>query len=206
MTETTDTDETDVDGDADLAESDAEPSALDPEQEARRGYALAQVRQYPDTALRMKAREVDQFDDALATLAERMATIMADARGVGLAAPQVGVLQRLLVYQASPESEAVALVNPIVVEKAEEVEVGEEGCLSLGRATINVDIERAVSLTVEAKTPRGDPLEVEASGLEARVIQHELDHLDGILIIDHATPEQRRDAMAKLRPRPGSQG
>ena len=206
MIETTDTDEKDDVGPADLTESDADSSSTDPEQEARRGYALAQVRQYPDTALRMKAREIDQFDDALATLAERMMTIMADARGVGLAAPQVGVLQRLLVYQASAEAEAIALVNPVAVEKSEEVEVGEEGCLSLGRATINVDIERAVSLTVKAKTPSGEPLEVEATGLEARVIQHELDHLDGILIIDHATPEQRRDAMAKLRPRPGSQG
>jgi peptide deformylase len=185
--ETTDTDEKDDVGPADLTESDADSSSTDTEQEARRGYALAQVRQYPDTALRMKA-------------------LMADARGVGLAAPQVGVLQRLLVYQASAEAEAIALVNPVVVEKSEEVEVGEEGCLSLGRATINVDIERAVSLTVKAKTPSGEPLEVEATGLEARVIQHELDHLDGILIIDHATPEQRRDAMAKLRPRPGSQG
>jgi len=206
VTETTDTDERDEVDAAELAESEENSSSTDPEQEARRGYALAQVRQYPDTALRMKAREIDQFDDALATLAARMSTIMADARGVGLAAPQVGVLQRLFVYQASPEAEAVALVNPVVVEKSEEVEVGEEGCLSLGRATINVDIERAVSLTVKAKTPSGDPLELEATGLEARVVQHELDHLDGILIVDHATPEQRRDAMAKLRPRPGSQG
>ncbi len=206
MTETTDTDERDEVDAAELAESEENSGSTDPEQEARRGYALAQVRQYPDTALRMKAREIDQFDDALATLAERMSTIMADARGVGLAAPQVGVLQRLFVYQASPEAEAVALVNPVVVEKSEEVEVGEEGCLSLGRATINVDIERAVSLTVKAKTPSGDPLELKATGLEARVVQHELDHLDGILIVDHATPEQRRDAMAKLRPRPGSQG
>lgn len=181
----------------------AAAKALDPEQQARRAYALAQVRQYPDTALRMKAREIEDFDEALSALAERMITVMGDARGVGLAAPQVGVLQRLFVYQASPESDPVALINPSLVEASDEKELGQEGCLSLGRASVDVDVERHVSVTVEAKTPTGEPLVVEASGLEARVIQHELDHLDGILIIDHASPEQRRAAMAQLRPQPG---
>ncbi len=184
--------------------SDDEASGvLDPEERARRAYALAQVRQYPDTALRMKAREVEQFDEPLAALAERMTTLMGDARGVGLAAPQVGVLQRLVVYQAAEESGPVALVNPTLVGTSDETEVGEEGCLSLGRASVNVDVERALEVTIEAMSPAGEQLAIEASGLEARVIQHELDHLDGILIIDHASPEQRRAAMAELRPRPG---
>ena len=187
--------------------SDAEAAgALDQEEQARRAYALAQVRQYPDTALRMKAREVEEFDEALAALAERMGTVMKDARGLGLAAPQVGVLQRLFVYQPSPESDPVALVNPTLVETSDEHSTGQEGCLSLERATVNVDVERHVSVKVEAKTPEGEPVVVEASELEARVIQHELDHLDGILIIDHASPEQRREAMAELRPRPGVRG
>lgn len=205
MSETTEQDTTEeLDGDADADASSG--SSVDPEREARRAYALAQVRQYPDTALRMQAREVTQFDEPLETLAERMTTVMADSRGVGLAAPQVGVLQRLLVYQVDSDADPVALVNPVIVEKSDETKVGEEGCLSLGRATVMVDIERAVAITVAAKSPKGEPLEIEATDLDARVIQHELDHLDGILIIDHATPEQRRAAMAKLRPQPGASG
>lgn len=179
---------------------------LDPEQQARRAYALAQVRQYPDTALRMKAREVEEFDEPLAQLGERMTTIMRDARGVGLAAPQVGVLQRVLVYQAAEDHDPVVLVNPVLVEASEEKELAQEGCLSLGRASVNVDVERSVVVKVEARSPAGEPLAVDATELEARVIQHELDHLDGILIIDHASPEQRREAMAALRPRPGVRG
>ncbi len=203
MTEKTANDQAEDVAADDVVAGDDEALVIDPEQEARRAYALAQVRQYPDTALRVQAREVEQFDAALETLAERLTTIMTDARGVGLAAPQVGVLQRMVVVQASPDAEPTALVNPVVVERSDETELGEEGCLSLGRASVNVDIERAVSLTVEAKTPTGEDLVISASELEARVIQHELDHLDGILIIDHAAPEQRREAMAELRPRPG---
>ena len=144
--------------------SDDEASGvLDPEERARRAYALAQVRQYPDTALRMKAREVEQFDEPLAALAERMTTLMGDARGVGLAAPQVGVLQRLVVYQAAEESGPVALVNPTLVGTSDETEVGEEGCLSLGRASVNVDVERALEVTIEAMSPAGEQLAIEAS-------------------------------------------
>ena len=154
----------------------------------------------------MKAREVDEFDDALVALAERMATVMDDARGLGLAAPQVGVLQRLLVYRAPTDVEANVLVNPRVVHASDEKELGEEGCLSLGRAGVNVDVERSIEIKVEATTASGEAIVVEATDLEARVIQHELDHLDGILIIDHASPEQRKEAMAELRPKPGVRG
>ena len=182
-------------------EKDAEP-ALDPEREARRRLALMQVRQYPDPVLRLRAREVDEFDASLADLAARMGALMGEANGVGLAAPQLGILQRILVYRTDEEQPLAALVNPRIVSASDEVETSEEGCLSLGAASVTVDVERLVAVTVEALTPAGEPVRIEAEGLEARVVQHEIDHLDGVLTIDRTTPEQRRAALALLRPRP----
>jgi peptide deformylase len=175
---------------------------LDAEREARRRAALAQIRQYPDPVLKMRANEVEDLDDSVASLVERMTALMQEARGVGLAAPQVGVLRRVLVYQTSDEDPVVALVNPTIVSTSEEREAAEEGCLSLGAATVVVPVERSTSLTVAGTTPAGEPLTVEAEGLEARVIQHELDHLDGVLIVDRTAPEERREALAQLRPQP----
>lgn len=175
---------------------------LDAEREARRRTALAQIRQYPDPVLRMRANEVEELDDSVASLVERMTALMQEARGVGLAAPQVGVLRRVLVYQTSDEDPVVALVNPELVSTSEERESAEEGCLSLGAATVVVPVERATSLTVEGTSPAGESLTVEAEGLEARVIQHELDHLDGVLIVDRTVPDERREALAHLRPQP----
>src|SRR5215207_1805345 len=175
---------------------------LDAEREARRRAALAQVRQYPDPVLRMQAREVEAFDESVAALVERMSRLMEEARGVGLAAPQLGILRRILVYQAAEEAPVSALVNPRLVSSTEERTVEEEGCLSLGAATIVVEVERPLGVTIEATTPAGDPMRIEAEGLEARVLQHELDHLDGVLTIDRTTPEHRRAALAKLRPQP----
>ena len=175
---------------------------LDAEREARRRTALAQIRQYPDPVLRMRANEVEELDDSVASLVERMTALMQEARGVGLAAPQVGVLRRVLVYQLSDEDPVVALVNPKLVATSDERESAEEGCLSLGAATVVVPVERAISLTVEGTSPAGEPLTVEAEGLEARVIQHELDHLDGVLIVDRTVPDERREALAQLRPQP----
>jgi peptide deformylase len=174
----------------------------DAEREARRRYVLANVRQYPDPVLRMKAREVTEFDVALATLVERMIHIMQGAGGVGLAAPQVGVLQRVLVHQADENADPVALVNPRVVASSDERESMEEGCLSLNAAGLTVEVERPVAVTVEAWTPSGEEIGLEAADLAARVIQHEVDHLDGLLIIDRTTPAERRAAMAELRPQP----
>ena len=175
---------------------------LDAEREARRRAALLQVRQYPDTALRLPANDVELPDDSLAALVERMTNLMQEARGVGLAAPQVGVLRRVLVYQTSEEEPVAALVNPRVTASSEERLTEDEGCLSLGAASVIVPVERAQSVTVEAFSPFGEPLVIEAEGLQARVIQHEIDHLDGILIIDRTKPEARREALAKLRPQP----
>jgi peptide deformylase len=175
---------------------------LDAEREARRRAALSLVRQYPDPVLRMKTNEVADFDESVTGLVERMTLLMDEARGVGLAAPQLGVLRRILVYRKADEEPVVALVNPRVVSTGEEVEAADEGCLSLGAATVVVEVERPTALKVEASSPEGEPISIEAEGLEARVIQHELDHLDGVLIIDRTTPEQRRAALAQLRPQP----
>ncbi len=175
---------------------------LDPEREARRRAALAQIRQYPDPVLRLAAKDVEGFDESVQALVERMTAIMREARGVGLAAPQIGILRRVLVYQTGEDESLVALVNPRAVESADETEVGDEGCLSLGMATVVVDVERPVSVRVEAVSPAGEPVTVEAEGLEARVIQHELDHLDGILTIDRTSESARRAALAQLRPQP----
>jgi peptide deformylase len=175
---------------------------LDAEREARRRAALALVRQYPDPVLRMKTREVAEFDESVTDLIERMTRLMDEARGVGLAAPQVGVLRRVLVYRTAEEEPVVALVNPRVVSAGEEKETADEGCLSLGAASVVVEVERPLTVTIEAHDPAGKELRLDAEGLQARVIQHELDHLDGILTIDRTTPEQRREALAQLRPQP----
>ena len=175
---------------------------LDAEREARRRAALAQIRQYPDPALRIRAGDVDEIDETVADLVERMTRLMQEARGVGLAAPQVGVLRRVLVYQTDDEEPVRALVNPRLVASSEEEETLDEGCLSLGAASVVVPVSRPATVTVEATTPEGEAVTVEADGLEARVIQHELDHLDGVLILDRTSQDERRGALAQLRPQP----
>jgi peptide deformylase len=150
----------------------------------------------------MKANDVEEIDESVTGLVERMKGLMSEARGVGLAAPQLGVLRRVLVYQAGEEEPVVALVNPRLVESGEELVADDEGCLSLGAASVIVEVERPSRIVVEGTSPEGDDVRIEADGLTARVIQHELDHLDGVLIIDRTSPEQRREALAKLRPQP----
>jgi peptide deformylase len=172
------------------------------EREQRRRYLLATVRQYPDPVLRTPANEVTEFDEALGALVARMTRVMQAARGIGLAAPQLGVLQRVLVYQAEEDADPVALVNPRIVWSSEDRDTMDEGCLSIDAAGVTLDVERSVRVTVEARSPAGEELRIEAEGLEARVVQHEADHLDGVLILDRASPEQRREALGKLRPQP----
>jgi peptide deformylase len=173
---------------------------LDPEAEARRRLALAQVRQYPDPVLRMQARDVKDFDDDLASLVERMRHLLHDANGLGLAATQVGVLRRVFLFLPDPEEEAVALVNPKLVEPSDERVSDEEGCLSLQGVVIPV--ERHERITVEATDQEGNDVRLELEGLPARIAQHELDHLDGVLILDRTTPDARREALGILRPPP----
>ena len=173
---------------------------LDPEREARRRLALAQVRQYPDPVLRMRANEVAEFDDDLRRLVERMTQLMHDASGVGLAGTQVGTLQRVFVFQPQAEEEARAIVNPEIVERSDETVPDSEGCLSL--QGVSVPVERALRITLEGKDEQGEDVRLELEGHPARVAQHELDHLDGVLIIDRTTPEARREALGILRPTP----
>ena len=174
---------------------------LDPEREARRRLALAQVRQYPDPVLRMRANEVESFDDDLRRLVRRMKDLMEDANGVGLAGTQVGTLQRVFVFRPEGEDEAPrALVNPVLTATSE-VTIGDtEGCLSMQGVTIPV--ERPVKVTIEGKDENGEDVRLELEERDARVVQHELDHLDGILILDRTTPEARREALGILRPEP----
>jgi peptide deformylase len=172
---------------------------LDAEGEARRRLALAQIRQYPDSALRLKAHEITEFDDDLRRLADRMVALMHDARGVGLAATQVGVLRRLFVFEPD-EDGALAVVNPTIVEGDGDRETEEEGCLSL--QGVRVPVPRAARLTLEGRDPNGDEVRFELEGLGARVVQHEVDHLDGMLILDRTDDESRKRALATLRPQP----
>jgi peptide deformylase len=171
---------------------------LDPQADARRQLALAQIRQYPDPVLRMRAHEVEDFGDDLAQLVARMTRLMIDANGVGLAANQVGVLQRVFVLQANEDDEELSvLVNPQIVDRSDELETDDEGCLSLQRVVVSID--RARRIRIEARNARGEPVSLELTGLPARVAQHELDHLDGILILDRTTPDDRREALGVLR-------
>jgi peptide deformylase len=170
---------------------------LDPQAEARRRLALAQIRQYPDPVLRLEAQEIEDFDGDLAQLVERMKRLMQDARGVGLAANQVGILRRVFIFQAEEGEEPLALVNPTIVERSDLVELEDEGCLSL--QGVLVPVERALRIRLEARDAEGEPVALELQGLGARVVQHEVDHLDGVLIVDRTTPEGRREALSVLR-------
>ena len=179
-------------------EHDEEPvPELDPETRMRRDAALSHIRRLGDPVLRSEARPVERFDDELRDEVRRMGLLMHDSLGIGLAAPQVGVSHRLLVYRVQPESPVVALVNPEIEWSSRDEEIAEEGCLSL--PAVHVEVERPIGIRLRARDEHGDELLVEATGLEARVIQHEIDHLDGVLILDRTTREQRKLAMRALR-------
>ena len=185
-------------------EHDGEPDEGGPddeqelEREARRLIALTRIRQYGDPALRMKAGKVEGFDDDLRRLVERMTALMHEAQGVGLAATQVGVLRRVFVFVHDDEDRV--LVNPVITARSDEVSVDDEGCLSLRE--VLVPVERPVAVTIEGRDAAGTPVELALELPSARVVQHELDHLDGVLIIDRTDDESRRAALAKLRPQP----
>jgi peptide deformylase len=168
------------------------------ELQARRLLALARIRQYGDPALRMKAREVETVDDDVRRLAERMTGLMHEAQGVGLAATQVGVLRRLFVFV--DEGEDRVLVNPVITKRSGVTEIEDEGCLSL--RDVLVPVERPVEVTIEALDAAGEPVKLELELPSARIVQHELDHLDGVLIIDRTDDESRREALKTLRPQP----
>lgn len=189
-----DHDHNDHDDDDEAEGLDAQEAA---ELEARRRIALAQVRQYGDPVLRMRAGEVAEVDGELLELAERMLGVMHDAPGVGLAATQVGIVRRFFVCSLADED--VLVVNPVIAKASRKTEIEEEGCLSLG--SVRVPVERPVEITLAFTDADGAEQTRELEGMDARVVQHELDHLDGTLIIDRTDPESRREALRRLRPR-----
>lgn len=152
------------------------------------------ILEHPNPALKQRSMEVDPCSDKeLAHLVAGMARAMYDAPGIGLAAPQLGVVKRVIVYDV--DDELVALCNPVITERSEESAPDEEGCLSV--PGIGVQIDRSVRITCEALDLKGAPLRIEAEDLLARVIQHEIDHLDGVLILDRCSTEDRRDAIRR---------
>jgi peptide deformylase len=183
---------------------------LDEATRERRTAALANIRLFGDPVLRSRASEVTRFGPELEREAARMISIMRDALGVGLAATQLGVMHRLLVFQAGADATPTAIVNPELEWLSTALAVAEEGCLSL--PGIAVDVERPLHARVRGRDVRGEEILVEASGLEARVLQHEIDHLDGLLILDRTEREQRRGALRALRegtaysPQPDDEG
>jgi peptide deformylase len=170
-----------------------------PEEIERARRAFARIRQWGDPVLREKARPVDSFDSALADQIADMQRIMVDADGAGLAATQVGILRRLFVYRLPDDEAPRAIVNPEIVDAGAELESRLEGCLSLGQARVHVEVERPHEVVVEGRDAQGNPLRIEAVGDHARVLQHELDHLDGVLMLDRTSREQRRGAVRALR-------
>jgi peptide deformylase len=179
----------------DRAES--EESRLEAELLERREAALAHVVKFGDPVLKSVASPVDNFGPELRAEVERMIAIMRDGMGVGLAATQLGVLRRLLVFQAGPDCQPTALINPSIEWSSEDESIAEEGCLSLPR--VSMDVERPLHVRVGGRDVEGARIEIEASGLEARVLQHEIDHLDGVLILDRTSRDQRKGALRALR-------
>jgi peptide deformylase len=189
--------ERDHDLEVEVQHDEQEASELDPELEARRVAAMSFIRRLGDPVLKSSATPVDRFDDSLRQQVSRMAGVMNDALGVGLAAPQLGISQRLLVYRVGPDAPLIALANPEIEWASEDREGSDEGCLSI--PGVMVDVERPVHVRVRAQDEEGEPRSVEASGLEARVIQHEMDHLDGVLILDRTSRDERKRALRELR-------
>jgi peptide deformylase len=179
------------------AAEEEKPAPLDPEVEARRVAAMSFIRKLGDPVLKSRAIPVDHFDDSLRRQVSRMAGIMNDALGVGLAAPQLGISQRLLVYRVGPDAPVTVLANPELEWASGELELGEEGCLSI--PGIMVDVDRPLHVRVRGLDEEGEQRVVEASGLEARVIQHEIDHLDGVLILERTSRDERKRALRELR-------
>lgn len=160
--------------------------------------AILPIRRFPDPVLKEKCRPVETIDDGLRKLIKNMADTMYDAPGIGLAANQVGVLKCLIVIDV--DDELMVFINPEITWASEETEESEEGCLSVG-ADINVLVTRPVKIKVKALNENGDPIELEADGLLARALQHEIDHINGVIILDRTTPEEKRKALKELASR-----
>jgi len=148
--------------------------------------------------LRQRAEPVPGVDDAVRRLIDDLFETMYAAKGVGLAANQVGIAQRVAVVDTGGETpDPLVLVNPTIVQRGEETETAEEGCLSIPE--IFGDVERPVAIVVEATDRTGTPFRLEASGYRARAIQHEIDHLDGVLFLDHLSAVKRGLLLSKWK-------
>ncbi len=180
-----------------VLKDETEREQLEAELLERREAALAKVVKFGDPVLKSKASPVTEFGPELRAEVDRMIAIMRDGMGVGLAATQLGLLRRILVFQAGPDSEPTGLVNPELEWLSDEIVLAEEGCLSLPR--VAMDVERPLHVRIAGRDVVGEPVRIEASGLEARVLQHEIDHLDGVLILDRAPRDQRKAALRALR-------
>ncbi len=170
------------------------------ELDRRQREAQREIRVVGDPILRERAPEVSVFDRGLRKLAKRMIAIMHDAPGIGLAATQLGVLQRMLVYDVDDDPRV--LVNPVLSELSEEVDESDEGCLSVPGLTMPV--ARSLRVRVQGFDAYGEPVDFVAQDIEARVIQHETDHLNGVLIIDRTSRSARAAAMRELAEHGGS--
>ena len=155
------------------------------------------IRTFGDPVLTSRATPVKDFDESLERLAEDMVRIMREHEGVGLAANQIGRLKRIFV--AAYEDEEYAIVNPVIEIRSETTEKDIEGCLSIPGT--RVEVERPLAVTLTGQDPSGAPVRVEAEGLLARIFQHEVDHLDGVLILDRTDRESRKEAMREIRER-----
>lgn len=161
--------------------------------------AILPIRIYPDPVLRAPAEAVGTVDDAVRKLIADMGDTMRAAPGVGLAAPQVGVPKRVLVYAMSEDDEVVGLVDPEIVERGDEIVVEDEGCLSI--PGLSYATPRARRVVVRALDAHGVAVQIDAEDLEARILQHEIDHLDGVLFIERIEPDLRREALGIIRER-----
>jgi peptide deformylase len=152
--------------------------------------AILSIRRYPDPVLRAKATPVKIINDDIRRLAADMIETMQDANGVGLAAPQVGVGLRMVIVDVDPENhEPRVLINPVVAKRSREKDTADEGCLSF--PGLRSKVKRAHCVVCEAQNLDGDITEYQVEGLPARAIQHEIDHLDGMLFVDKVGPSDR---------------
>lgn len=158
--------------------------------------AQVEILSHPNPTLRQDTAEVDPLADTeLTSLVSKMADTMYEAPGLGLAAPQVGVLKRVIVYDL--DDGLVVLCNPVITQESDELVADDEGCLSFPGITI--EVERPASVTCEALDLKGNGVRIEAEGLHARLLMHEIDHINGVLIIDRAVPDEKKAALKRYR-------
>jgi len=160
--------------------------------------AKLQIRMLGSDVLRRRAAEVEEIDDDVRVLVQDMFETMYDAEGIGLAGPQVGISRRVIVVDLHEEGgRPLALINPVISSPSSETDRVEEGCLSI--PGVSAAVERPMRIVVDALTPSGEEVRIEADGMLSRCLQHEVDHLDGVLFIDRISPLKRRMVLGKYK-------